>query len=89
MLTQDQLQAEIDALFAQAKRLLADGERRAADTLLQIMRRFQGYLPAPKPATAPPVPPSAAAEVPETPAASVEPEAAPMPLRRFRKPKQD
>ena len=81
-MTPEQLQSEIAALFAESKRLMADGERRAASHLLGIMRRFQGYLP-----QKPVVPPSAPVEAPEPVAPPVEPGEAEPPKRRFRKPK--
>jgi len=85
-MTPEQIQSEVDCLFAEAQRLMSDGERRAASTLLGVMRRLKGYLP-----DAPPEPvmepPTAPVEATEPIAAPVEPEQSPPPQRRFRKPK--
>ena len=83
MITPEQLQSEIDSLFAEAQRLMIDGERRAASHLLSIMRRWKEYLP--PEAQAPVEPPSAPIEAPEPVAAPVEPQEAEPPPQGLRK----
>jgi hypothetical protein len=80
MITPEQLQSEIDSLFAEAQRLMIDGERRAASHLLSIMRRWKEYLP-PEAVEAP----SAPVEAPEPVPAPTEPETASEPPTRFKR----
>ena len=54
-MTTDEIQAEIDTLFANGMRLLADGEKRAGNMLLESSRRLRGYLSAPVDAPVAPV----------------------------------
>jgi len=83
MITPEQLRSEIDSLFAEAQRLMIDGERRAASHLLSIMRRWKEYLP--PEAQAPVEPPTPPVEAPEPVPAPAEPETASEPPVRFKR----
>jgi hypothetical protein len=80
-MTSEQLQSTISALQARADACLANGERQYACGVLEAIQALRRLLPEPAKAPESPV------EAPESVAPPAEPQEAPAPQKRFRKPK--